>query len=259
MLILTGLRKYSMRSFIKHNSLIFLTLDKDGFLFGATWFMGSLFLVSVVYKILDNKTRDVKENKILLFVLAIGAYMLGINIPLPLMISRTLILSLFFAIGVLIRRYEEYLRKINKNTLFVFCFVMFAIIDHYNSVGLGANEFKYKEWFFIGSLTASFVVYYLAICIEKVKTLSAFFVLLGKYSVDIVIWQFVMFRPIILIQLMIKQLPLSDVVGYYPMFYWDHGWWIIYLLAGVFGSLLWGWLLKQGIWGRALRKINVVS
>ena len=48
-----GLIPYSLGEFIKHIILIFITVDKDGAVFGGSWFIASLFLMSVVYKFVD--------------------------------------------------------------------------------------------------------------------------------------------------------------------------------------------------------------
>ena len=57
-----------LTSNVKLIGQILLTLNKDGQFFGATWFLGSLFLVSVFYKLLDTYLRDWKYRYSLSFL-----------------------------------------------------------------------------------------------------------------------------------------------------------------------------------------------
>lgn len=41
-------------SIIKRVMGVFLTIDKSGAFFGATWFLGALFVTSILYKLLDT-------------------------------------------------------------------------------------------------------------------------------------------------------------------------------------------------------------
>ena len=51
--IFLGIKKFSREEFSISIAKIILTIGKDGFFLGATWFLGSLFVVSVSYKVMD--------------------------------------------------------------------------------------------------------------------------------------------------------------------------------------------------------------
>ena len=48
---------------------VLLTLTKDGIFGGATWFLGALFVSSVIYSVLDVWTDRIKHNHLFLLLL----------------------------------------------------------------------------------------------------------------------------------------------------------------------------------------------
>lgn len=79
-------------------------------------------------------------------------------------------------------------------------------------------------------------------------------------SIDIVIWQFVVFRLVIFAQLLAygEKISISNILSYYPIYSSDNGWWLIYLIVGIVGSLEIGKILRIGIWGKILKRMHVV-
>lgn len=66
---------------------------------------------------------------------------------------------------------------------------------------------------------------------------SALLIYLGQNSLCIVIWQFVAFRIAILIQIISKRATFRDMVAF-PTFEVVGGWWLIYTVTGIYGSLV---------------------
>ena len=244
---------------------IILTLSKDGEFFGATWFLGSLFVISVVYKLIDSVVKDNEYKPVFMAGLFCVFALTGFCINFPFMISRTIILSAFFAIGVFVKNYRKEISKcINFGTALVYM-VTFIVISHYNSANMGKNEYKYPILFFIGAVFASYAVIYFCRFIEKkqVRTAVIFrkvFLWLGKNSIDILIWQFVFFRVGIIIQMALNHeaITLSGVLSYYPLYSEKNGWWIIYTVIGLILPVLWGKILRFGPWGKLLKKAHIV-
>ena len=56
----TIIRGSSAKVILKNAGLIVLTLSKDGEFLGAPWFLASLFIISVLYKVAD---LSIKESK----------------------------------------------------------------------------------------------------------------------------------------------------------------------------------------------------
>lgn len=261
------------KSILRHQEIsvdyiieVILTLQKDGEFLGATWFLGALFLITVIYKLLDYYISDMPSKRWILLGVFAAWGIIGFEITLPYMLSRTFILGFFYAIGNFGKEFFLDL-KLNKTTIvyMVIAAGTFFVIGHYNSANMGANEYKYRILFVIGALAASYVT----LCFSKIvgdmgrKYIFSLFrkgiCLMGKKSVDIVIWQFVAFRIVIAIQLCLNGISLTKLLDYYPMYSERNGWWIAYTLAGIVIPIVWGIFLRGGIWGKVLRKIHVVN
>lgn len=220
---------------------VFLTLEKSGKFLGATWFLGALFVVSVSYKLLDYYLPDQKKKSIVLTCLFACLAATGFAVKLPYMQSRTLILSFFFAAGRMFREYRDDFIGYNKTILAVFSFCLFCLIGHYNSANMGANEYRYPLLFVIGAFLASYVVFYISSFLEKHSVyIKKILILMGKNSMPIVLWQFVVFRLVILVQLLVNGISPGQLLDYYPVYDASKGWWILYLIVGIVASMLLG-------------------
>ena len=140
------------------------------------------------------------------------------------MLSRTLICGFFYALGAFGKKYLLNL-KLDRNTV-VYAVISagtFLVIGHYNSANMGDNVYRYKSLFLIGAVLASFATLCISKCIEEicrnnilsyVKKAVCF---IGRNSIDIVIWQFIAFRAVIAVQLLINHIPLNRLLEYYPL------------------------------------------
>lgn len=261
------------KSIIRHQKISFdnvlkvvLTLEKDGEFLGATWFLGSLFFVAVVYKILDYYIYETNLKKFFLLGFFMVWATIGFEITLPYMLSRTLICGFFYALGSFGK--ELFINIKLDRTNFVYAVVSggtFLIIGHYNNANMGANEYKYRLLFVIGAVFASFLMLYISKNIEKICSKNILLIpkdlicLLGKNSVDIVIWQFVAFRIVIMVQLWLQGISFEKIWDYYPVYSEKNGWWIIYTVVGCIVPIIWGMFLKAGPWGKILKKMHVVN
>lgn len=246
-----GIQEFSDMHFFKKIFKILFTLDKDGKFMGATWFLGSLFLVSVIYKLIDYYMPLVQGKSIFLAVLFGCAAVTGFTIDLPYLLSRTLILSFYFAIGRAVREYKEVLCQYNSGIIVCFSAVLFAIIGHYNTINMAKNTYTYPFLFAIGALLASYVVVYFSGILQKRTVwIKKVLMVMGENSISIVIWQFVVFWIIEAIQFKLFEIPMGQIWENYPPYKTTNGWWIIYLIIGIVASMLIGeiiFAIKQGI------------
>lgn len=90
----------TLKSMIK----IALTLSKDGQFLGATWFFGALFFVSIGYKMIDIFLAGFRYKEVSLLVIFGLIALNGIKITLPYMLSRTCILSFYYAVGAYVKK-----------------------------------------------------------------------------------------------------------------------------------------------------------
>ena len=229
---------------------VMLTLNKDGQFLGATWFLGALFVVSIAYKFCDTYIKDCCWKRLFITVCFGCLAVIGFEISLPFMFSRTLILGGFYALGYWVRDYQNKLNEFDKWWLAGAALLIFIVIGHYNSANMGANEYKYRGSFVIGACLMSYAVIFISRLIEKydkvllfrwIEKILGYF---GKKSMDILIWQFVAFRIVIALQLQLNEIPLNQLFKYYPVYEAKDYWWTIYTLVGLIVPILWGNLLR---------------
>ncbi len=179
-----------------------MTLDKEGIFLGAIWFLGALFLISILYKILESSFKDSIYKDIFLLVIFGVLAIIGFKFTLPYKLSRTLILGLFYAIGAYI--------KVNRNSISnkfssipfkkylyhltpILAGIIFIIIGFFNSADMGNNNYTSPLLFVIGALCASYCLIYLCKLMENIKVISSIkesLMSIGQHSIDIVIWQY---------------------------------------------------------------------
>lgn len=239
--------KWSLLTCIRGLIEIFFTVNKVPFL-GSTWFLPALFWVSVFVHIFIRKICcNRRYGDLLLMVCGSIICILGFYVNFPYRISRTLICAMFYICGYL---YNKYLKsKINhmKNQIACLGGIAFLIISTQNSVDMGANIYTYKWGFIVGALGASAFILRLSYWIMKcgvVERIASHLSYLGRNSIDIVIWQFLAFRITIVIQILVMNVGMN-VITAFPIYDSSGAWWILYLLTGIYGSLLWKYILKH--------------
>lgn len=293
-----GLIPYKLGEFIKHIFLILLTVDKDGAVFGGSWFIASLFLMSIAYKFVDyvvakrlanlisDKLANTAKLKRFYKIVTGERFVLGIRvgfnliafsvlalwasyITLPLRISRTIVLGFFYAVGILVKyvaggKQSLILRqKLDMNILKAFMTIVAAGL--YISIAgtchtdLGFNVFENRGLYIIEVICGCVVLYQVANIISKVDFVRKILVYVGMHTIDIVLWQYVFFRVIIVLQLYLDGQPISMVTQIYPTYDSSHGWWIVYTIFGVVTSLAFGEVLRRGPWGKLLAKCHIVA
>lgn len=125
--------------------------------------------------------------------------------------------------------------------------MLFICFTSMNSISLGNASFRFPFLFVVGAYLGIFVV----IVISKDITLLGsenilikHLIFIGKNTMPIVIWQFVFFRMAILLQIVIGGAPLKSLASF-PIYDGSDGWWILYILTGIYGSLIWNFVLKK--------------
>ena len=240
-LFLRSLNGFSLSHTIRFTLKVLLTLDKDGDYLGAIWFLGALFTESVLYKVLDTFLSRWRYRRTFITVVFCLRAVFAFRIDLPYRLSRTLILGMFFAIGYLIREQYAFFLRFHTRWSVIATSIAFLLIGTLTEHTMGDNEYSSAPLFVIGALAGSYLTICLSKWIEsnphpvmrKCKNLCCY---LSRNSIDIVIWQFVCFRIAIAIQLIVYHLPITDVLKYGNRFDTNGGWWILYLITGLFIS-----------------------
>lgn len=228
--------------------LIILTLKKDGFLFGATWFLASLFLTCVTYKILDVAIKAEKYKDYLMaaiyFSIAIIAckFMFFADMDL----RRTLILPVFFVIGVLVKSNLFYIKQfLNKYVMIAVCF-FFVILEIY-LLKAGLIEYSYNSsslyhllMFIVSSSLFAFIIIYLSkiVADNMNNKVCRLFSYLGQNSFNILLFHFIFFEMLTALFLKVNNIPVYMIDRFPHAIKTEGIWWLVYFLIGLWGPIL---------------------
>ena len=242
---------------VKNYIAIILTLKKDGVFFGATWFLGALFVISIAYRVIDYLLCDYKDRYILMTVFFGMLALCGYEHTFDYMLSRTMICSFFFAAGYLIKRANfPQLEMKKKFVAALISAALFLFLARGNSLNMGTNRYTYFASFILESFLGSYVILVISQFIDMtnmLKPVKKCLLCFGRNSLDIVIWQFVAFRAVIALQLYLAGEPLSTILDYYPVYDASGIWVLVYTIVGLVGSILIGQILK--LLGRGVKSV----
>lgn len=239
---------------------IILTLNKVPFL-GTTWFLPALFWVSILVHIFISYLGKKKFCDCLLLIVGVLIAVLGFQITFPYKISRTLICALFYISGYLYQKHIRY-----RIPYIITCFISIACILAYifcvkiNTFSMGDNVYSYKIVFVVGAFLATYFTLWISetLCkFEKKSIAIKHIIFLGKNSIDLVIWQFMAFRITILLQIVFMGADTSSLTAF-PVYDSSGLWWFSYLLSGIYGSLVWKYILEHNIFSRHLRRLCMI-
>ena len=240
-----------------------LCVNKDGVLLGATWYMGALFLICIVYKLVDMAVPRIRIRQYIILGIFICIGMFGYLHTLPLLQSRTLILSMFFAAGRFLKVEFPSVFEVSGLTPAILVTILFFVTAQFCNANMSPNEYKnFGIWIFDAFFGCFATIWFSRWLSERrfllFRPIRKFLSLCGERSMDIMIWHLTFFYAVILLQLALEGNPLS-MVSTVPLRYNTAGWWwAAYFCSGLLLSLAWSELLRKGPWGRFLKKICFV-
>ena len=240
-----------------------LCVNKDGVYLGATWYLGALFLICIVYKLVDMIVPRVRFRQYIILAVFICIGMFGYLNTLPLLQSRTLILSMFFAAGRFLKAEFPAVYEPSNLLAAVLMGALFMAGAQFCNANMSGNIYRNFGLWILVALIASFATIWFSRWLSCRRSrfslpFRKFLALCGNRSVDIMIWHLVFFYPVILLQLALEGSPLSMVWEVELRYNTSGMWWAAYFASGLLLSLLWSRFLRTGPWGRFLRKVHLV-
>lgn len=225
-----------------------LIMYRTGPLLGALWFLRVLFWAIIIY---DCINRIISKKAV--FFLSISLLIIGAHITLPLRISNILVAIGFIAIGNIAK---EYKRNV-KEWLFIPCFTVVWITSLLTRVSVSTNTYTVPILFIMVALIGTIGTVSLCKLILKTKEIIKLFCWLGKNTIGIVIWQFVAFKIVSVIQIAFLKLEWSRI-GDFPVIY-DYatvGWVLLNVIFGSLGSI--GiYKIQEKLTGIVMRPIDI--
>ena len=245
---------------VKEIGEIVLTLSKVPFL-GATWFLPALFWVSVIVHIIITLLKNRKSADAVLLIIGIVVAILGFQITFPYKLSRVFICALFYVFGYLYQKYiRQHIAYYVSTMIAIVSIVAYVFCAGNNIFYMGGNIYKYKTLFVFGALLAIYFTLWLSETLAKagednfaIKKVTY----LGKNTLDLLIWHALVFRFVILIQIIIKGDSISSLAAF-PVYDATGFWWFAYVLTGICCSLLWKYILEHNPLSGYMKKIYMI-
>lgn len=204
---------------------------------GATWFLPILFIITVVYAIIEylmnkyqNKNRNIVQLTISIIFLVVGYYFSIKNIK----IIRLQVLTCYilFDFGRKISKYEKNVKYSTRWIMAIVSFVLLLILDRLGTIELSQHEYTNPIYFISVSILGWCFIYELSYFISKTPILKNILIYIGKNTMSILILHFVAFK--ILNALLVVMLKEDRIlISKFPVGFKDSYWWIIYTLVGI--------------------------
>ena len=204
---------YSLKQIIK----LFLMLEPAPLL-GAAWFIGALFYTLIVYDLAVRITVKIEFQLIILSVLAVVSLVIGLNIKTPIVLVNNILEAFFFVhCGFMCKKAKAH-DKVGKAKYFFWLpLAAVLVIARYNNASFATNTYDSKILFLMAAICGTAAVLLFSGLIEEVKGFN-WLIFLGKNTIGIVIWQFVSFKLVSLMQIAFYSLPIEKIQEY-PVIY----------------------------------------
>lgn len=217
---------------------------------GATWFLSVLLYALVAFDLLMRGIhRLIKQYEMIgIFVISIILFVIGSNISLPYYTSHILVALSYIGIGYWLKKYEMYAEKISILACIV-AFVLIAGATQINDVSVALNSYTYKSIFFLTGIVGSVTI--LAFCKKYENRINNQYIkkqckFLGRNTIGILIWQFVSFKLVMIIQILVYKMPWRKLNDF-PIIYECSNiyWTILYTIVGIYLSIFIYKILSQ--------------
>lgn len=210
----------------------------------AMWFLACLFLVEVIYIIIDCIcTKVAKEHQAMAMnIIMLLIYVTGVYFNMNGIVDNSgykfniVALSIFlFHIGQKIRTYETMWK--DQNPVLII-FLALSIIFIFKTLKIGTVRYVRGEivggvQFFVWSMAGWFLVYGISQIISEGKSFIAdFLIYTGKHTLPILLLHQFSFKIVTYIQTIVYKEP-AYMLASFTVLYADNGWWIIYSIVGV--------------------------
>ena len=239
--IICSLLMYFLFVLMKQESYGILSVIKivimyqSGPLLGATWFIPVLFYSIIGFDLLN---RIIKNNT-LIRTICIGMMVVGAVHTFPARISNCLVAIGFICLGTIVRRVDDIVKIPEWVSMPFFGIVL--LVSTFSRVSVSTNTYTYPLLFIIIAIIGSYATILLSKLIDRMAngTLKKHLGWIGRNTIGIVIWQFVSFKIVILIQIMAYNLSISRIQDFPVIYEFVNPLWVLlYVIVGIYVSIL---------------------
>jgi fucose 4-O-acetylase-like acetyltransferase len=246
---------YTYRDFFL-NLLKILSFAKVEQILATLWFLPVLFIVHLLFVLTSYGIHKLNPAKpelwrgvaiAALFCLGFVYYPEKNLILRPVSIASVVVIMYYF--GYLFKKFEA-------SIAFAFgyaalCFAVLAALYPHGAIDTGGHVFVSPPFYLVSSLAGIYLNLYLARRITGESLIRKFLLFAGRNTIAIMALHFLAFKAVSYLQVKLYDLP-PYMLGKHPTLVTSGGWWVLYLIAGMFLPL--GWTAFSGWAGRTLLK-----
>lgn len=243
--VVLGMTAFSLKEIVK-----IILMFSTGPLLGATWFIPVLIFTNIIYELMTRGLKKIKFIKkeilkdltvhdIISTFVCVVCLIIGICISLPHQGSVILRSLFFFQIGQITKKYF----RCYKYDLYigVVLLVILTIVSFFNKSSYLNNNYTYVSLFIISSISGSIGVCLLCRYIDKKIDIGRInsITYIGRISMGPLIWQFVSFKIVIIIQILYYRLPYEKILDFPVIYDYANGIWVFLdVIAGIYISII---------------------
>lgn len=234
---------YTIKDFARESIKALFMFGREQ-LFGAAWFIRVLFYMQILWCAIDNLFMVFSVKRIKAWRFGISVALLGLGgvmkrfdffnfSELPTILTSYILFTCGFYIREWWKRNDGMITIKHGMVMVIMSFFALSIL-----FGLGTNtnltSFDNPCYFLISSLAGWIILYYIALMIVRVRRTNIMLCLcyIGKNTMPIVLFHFMAFKVITIMEIMVYQLPWFRLASF-PIYRSCAGWWILYAFVGI--------------------------
>lgn len=240
--------KINLKSFfVQTIKTVFFSANEE--LAGATWFLRVLFLVNIIYALIEYLVKRINANyldyimaTVSIIFLLIGYYFNINNLSLKLQLDAVFSVFVLFYIGVFFRKIDL-LSKIKKDVSFnilimAICFLSLLIIGKLGEdISIANNKYSNPVLFVIATTLGLIMIYSISQILSKSSLLLRMISYIGSNTMVIILWHFVAFKVYMAILVMLN-IEKYSILSSFPIYVGRSYDYLIYTCFGVLLPLL---------------------
>ena len=233
-------RAFSFKSFVKY----ILMIDSPPIL-GAIWFIGTLFYSELLFGLLDSIFCRFSINDRIQGIVYIVLLVVGMFTQFPFGLSRIPVATAYLYIGNRIRNWDSVPKNSSfpRSTWLFVGGVILGVCGVFCHSSYSSNLYTNPIISAICALLGTLAVLELSKCIEGGKLLKRFrgnqvLAYLGKNSIGVVFFQFIAFRLVNVLIVMIKGLSYERILDFPVMYDCAPVWKLIYVIMALSVSIV---------------------
>ena len=233
---------------------ILATLTQKEHLLGGYWFLHTLFFSSIISFIVlySFQKKGKLHNSIMMggiLVLLMLISYFKISIPFFVIRDREVMAVFFMMLGYFAKNYNL-LYVANRTFKLIVIILGLAIVwigSEYWPCSMTNIQWQYIPLYLVSALAGTIVCYYLSQVIAGMQnTISSVLIYMGDHTLDILTWHFSCFKLVSLLVIFIYKIPYKHLAEFPTILeYSKDGWWVLYLLVGVFTPLLITYIIER--------------